>query len=251
MKLLIKTYVPLIVIFLLSGFTAVLGSTVSPFLDFEGGQVYTGYNRVRVPGDTGTKFNLTGDIDSPQVMFFRIRTGVTFFTRHTVSFLAAPLRVNANGMTRDTIVFQQGVFAPEYTEVRFRFDSYRLTYRFDFISNDSLVLGAGLTAKIRDASIRVANKYGSSENKNTGFVPLINFRLQWMFISPFSILIDGDALWAPQGRAEDFQVSLQYHLNQYLTLRAGYRMLEGGADNRKVYTFSLFHYWLIGFTYTF
>jgi hypothetical protein len=35
-------------------------------------------------------------------------------------------------------------------------------------------------------------------------------------------------------------------LNERVSLQAGYRILEGGADNDEVYTFSLFHYAVAG-----
>ena len=40
-------------------------------------------------------------------------------------------------------------------------------------------------------------------------------------------------------------------LSDRLVLRAGYRILEGGADNDEVYNFSLFNYASAGITYTF
>ena len=222
-----------------------------PFLDFEGGMVYSGYNDVRIPGEGGTKFSFTDDLETAPSFFFRLRAGVTFFERHTISFLYAPLTLTADGFPSGTIIFNGGTFSSgSYTQGKFRFDSYRLTYRYDFISNEDLVIGAGITAKIRDAAIRLENDTLSSEKKNTGFVPLINMRLQWNAFSPVSLLIEADALWAPQGRAEDILVAVQLQVNRNLTIRAGYRMLEGGADNDEVYTFSLIHYAVFGFTFS-
>jgi len=64
-------------------------------------------------------------------------------------------------------------------------------------------------------------------------------------------LLDGDALAAPQGRAEDVLIAATYKLSDGFGIRAGYRILEGGADNDEVYNFSLFHYASVGITYTF
>jgi hypothetical protein len=36
-----------------------------------------------------------------------------------------------------------------------------------------------------------------------------------------------------------------------VALRVGYRILEGGADNDEVYTFSLFHYIVAGLVVSF
>jgi hypothetical protein len=65
------------------------------------------------------------------------------------------------------------------------------------------------------------------------------------------LLLDGDALAAPQGRAEDVALAIWADLSKSLRLRAGYRLLEGGADNDKVYTFALVNYAFAGLTLTF
>jgi hypothetical protein len=66
-----------------------------------------------------------------------------------------------------------------------------------------------------------------------------------------SLLLEGDALAAPQGRAEDILVAARYKINDAASMSVGYRLLEGGADNDEVYNFSLFNYASLGFLYTF
>ena len=83
-----------------------------------------------------------------------------------------------------------------------------------------------------------------------GFVPIINFRFLWKVDDNFGVLLEGDALAAPQGRAEDILVAATYKLSDNLKIRAGYRILEGGTDNKEVYNFSLFHYASVGISYT-
>jgi hypothetical protein len=67
----------------------------------------------------------------------------------------------------------------------------------------------------------------------------------------FGLLLEGDALGAPQGRAEDVLLAGTYSLSDHILLRIGYRILEGGADNDEVYNFALIHYASAGITYTF
>ena len=100
----------------------------------------------------------------------------------------------------------------------------------------------GFTAKIRDAKISVRGNGIESVKKNVGFVPIIHFRLLWNFSNSFAFLLDGDALAAPQGRAEDVLAALTMQVSDRIDLKLGYRILEGGADNDKVYTFALIHY---------
>ena len=62
----------------------------------------------------------------------------------------------------------------------------------------------------------------------------------------FGILLEGDALAAPPGRAEDVLFAAAYRVSDRVELKAGYRILEGGSDNDEVYTFSLFNYASVG-----
>jgi hypothetical protein len=85
-----------------------------------------------------------------------------------------------------------------------------------------------------------------SVKTNVGFVPIINFRMLWKPYDKFGILLEGDALAAPQGRAEDVLIAATYRLSDRIGLKAGYRILEGGADNDEVYNFALFNYASVG-----
>jgi hypothetical protein len=60
------------------------------------------------------------------------------------------------------------------------------------------------------------------------------------------VLFDADALAAPQGRAEDVLLAFQVRPREGISLYAGYRTVEGGADNDEVFSFAWFHYGAIG-----
>jgi hypothetical protein len=77
-------------------------------------------------------------------------------------------------------------------------------------------------------------------------VPLINFLADWRIAPLWSLRVAGDALVASQGRAEDVLFAVVRDVGKKTKLFAGYRILEGGADNDEVYTFSLFHYLAAG-----
>lgn len=77
-------------------------------------------------------------------------------------------------------------------------------------------------------------------------MPLIHFRLFWKFTKKFALLLDGDALAAPQGRAEDVFAGIIFKASDKINLKAGYRILEGGADNDEVYNFTWLNYASIG-----
>lgn len=221
-------------------------------IDFETGAVFTGYNDVRIPGNQGTLFSLKDDLIPKTEFFYRIRLNYTIKSRHTLSLLYAPLETKSEGSVSNDIVFE-GVAFPGNTQLEgtYKFNSYRLTYRYDIVKKPRFEFGLGFTAKIRDAKISLSSPDLYSEKTNVGFVPIINFRLLWKVDDKFGVLLDGDALAAPQGRAEDVLIAATYKLTDNFGIRAGYRILEGGADNEEVYNFALFNYASVGITYTF
>ena len=216
-------------------------------VDFESGVAVSGYNDVGIPGSTGTRFSLTDDLDSDPRAFWRVRIERRFGERHQLSLLIAPLRLQAEGRVSHPIVFANATF-PAATELRslYRFDSYRLTYAYDVYRRKTLRIAAGATAKIRDAAIRLTSDAQVAEKSNTGFVPLLHLAVDWDVSHRLRMVLDVDALAAPQGRAEDILLALSGRLNDSLRLRAGYRMLEGGADNDEVYNFTMINYVLVG-----
>lgn len=218
-------------------------------MDVESGAVFSGYNDVQIPNQSGTKFSLSEELETDVDYFVRLRLAYSFNDKHHVSALAAPLRLDASGRIDRRVRFNQVEFAANVPlKARYRFDSYRLTYRYDLYRESKLRAGIGFTAKIRDASISLEDQEKKTENKNTGFVPLVNFRVEWTFAERFGLLLEGDALAAPQGRAEDVLLAVTYEPVKRATIRFGYRLLEGGADVDKVYTFALINYIAAGVT---
>ena len=221
-------------------------------IDFESGAVFTGYNNVRIPCDSGTLFSLKDDLNAKPKAFIRIRAGYTINSRHTLSLRYAPLVVKSTGALTKQIDFD-GVIFPLNTAVdaSYRFNSYRITYRYDILKRSKIEFGLGFTAKIRDAEIALNSETLAASKKNVGFVPIVNFRLNWICNDKIGVLFEGDALAARQGRAEDVLLAGTYKVSDQLSVRLGYRILEGGADNAEVYNFTLFHYASVGMSYTF
>jgi hypothetical protein len=224
------------------------------FFDFEGSYVWPGYIDVRIPNETGTLFSLKDELPAGSKFVYRLRLGYQFHPKHSVSLLFAPLSLNAQKRVGKDISFNEDFF-PANTDISafYKFNSYRLTYRFDFVNSNKWKVGLGITAKIRDAEVRLEDEEKSSSNTDFGFVPLINFRIEWLFSEKMSLLLEGDALASPggQGRAEDVLLALYYHMSDNISLKAGYRILEGGADVESVYNFTLLNYVVIGATVNF
>jgi len=221
-----------------------LGAYGQGFVELEAGAAFTGYNDVKIPSDTGSMISLAADTPPDPALALRARLGWTFADRHSVMILAAPLTVRGSGTLDRDVTYQGKTFAAgTKLESSYRFDSYRLSYRYSFIKSDDLELAAGATAKIRSADIALMSDTGYAHRSDLGVVPLLSAKLEWDFADSLGLLLDVDALWSPFGRAEDVFVALQYHASEVVSLRLGYRLLEGGSDGGgNVYTFALFHY---------
>lgn len=212
-------------------------------IDFENGAAVSGYNDVRIPGDSGTTFSLTNNLSSATTYFWRLRADVRLAPRHVLSALVAPLEINASGSFDETVSFAGATFAPGVpTDGLYVFNSYRLTYRYEPVQTDNWRFGFGVTVKVRDAITRLTAAGTMAEKTNVGVVPLVNFRLERRLGDRATFLLEGDALAAPQGRAEDVFSGVLIHGAKQWSVKAGYRFLEGGADNDEVYTFAMVHY---------
>jgi hypothetical protein len=219
-------------------------------IDVENGAAISGRNDVRIPGDTAARFSLTDDLSSDTAYFWRVRADLRLGRKHVLSALAAPLEIDASGAFNRPVSFAGATFAAGVPVTgRYVFNSYRLTYRFEPIQGDAWRFGFGVTAKIRDALARLESRGMVAEKTNVGFVPLVNFTLERRVGARATFQMEGDALAAPQGRAEDVFAGVILNANQHLSFKLEYRILEGGANNDEVFTFALVHYLAAGAVY--
>lgn len=220
--------------------------------DIEASAVFAGRNDTRIPGDTGTDISLINDLSISPAPAFRLRFGYRIADRHLVTALYAPLKINARGRLGHDVEFGGKTFPAKSRALAvYRFNSYRLTYRYSIVWNRGLDVAVGFTGKIRDAETSL---YGAEAYRktNVGFVPLLNVHIAWRpHAGDFGIVFDADALAAPQGRAEDVMLAGTWKFKEELELRFGYRTVEGGADNDEVYSFAWFHYVIVGLGMTF
>ncbi len=216
------------------------------FTEVETGAAWATRNDVRSPGAGGTGFSLVDDLDSSAAPVFRAQVGAVLASRHRLALTWAPVRLAARGtLPRDVRFAGEDFAAGSSVSAGYRFDSYRFTYRYALVRSSPLDLELGATAFVRDAAISLqGGRY--AEKANVGFVPLLSFRVEWRFAPPVSLLVDGDALAAPQGRAEDVLVALRAQVRPGVALQAGYRIIEGGADNAEVYNFALVNQVVVG-----
>ncbi len=223
---------------------AIAGSTRPITIELEAGPVWQSRNDIEIPNDgSATRFSLVDLVGSGPYFSYRAYISLNFAQKHGVRLLLAPLTIEDSGTPPVPIGFDGETFEPGVpVNATYRFNSYRLTYRYAFFENERWCWRVGFTAKIRDAEIALTQRGVSASNSNVGFVPLLHVSGEWRWSQKLSVLLDADALAAPQGRAEDVALKLSYQMADRWTMAVGYRMLEGGADNDDVYTFAWLHY---------
>jgi hypothetical protein len=99
----------------------------------------------------------------------------------------------------------------------------------------------GGTAKLRDATIALAQGATSARKDDLGFVPLLHLAGEWRFAPRWRLGLDMDGLAGGPGRAFDVAFEVGYDLSERWSVEGGYRTVEGGADVDEVYTFAWLH----------
>jgi len=222
-------------------------------VDYETGTVTTPRNVVRSPGDTGTYFRLnelTGT--GPFRGVGRLQVVWPISDDREVRLLHAPLTVAGSGVPAGTLQFAGSTFAAgSAVDARYTFNSYRATVRRRILSHERTTAWAGLTLKVRDAGIVLRQGSLAARDTNVGVVPLVHAAATTRLGEHWHLSGDLDGLAAPMGRAVDLGVRIQYALPDGTRIGTGLRTLEGGADNRRVFTFAWLNYTLLSVTKTF
>ncbi len=216
-------------------------------LDIETGLPFEGYNDVRIPNESGTKFSFTDDFElQGPVIPIRLKLGYTFAEKNHLFLLYAPLGLNYEGAAPFPIRFQQSTFTQgEFIEGFYKFNSYRLGYRRDVMKSERWTIGVGFTAKIRDARVQLSSSNLSDKKDDLGFVPLLHIFASREF-DRWMLFVEGDGLAGGPGRAFDFFLGGRINITDNLSGKAGYRILEGGANVTEVYNFTLINFAAVG-----
>lgn len=235
-----------------ASFSASANSDSGFLLTWEGGPAWVSRNDVRIPGDTGTRFDMTELTGNGPDLAMRFYAQYSFNDRHLVRLNLAPFEVSGSGRFSEEVDFAGETYAVDSeTAATYKFSNYRLTYRYTFHRSENWEFGAGLAVLMRDAEIRLRQNGIESSDDDIGFVPLLHFYSAYHFNQRHSLVFDIEGAGASQGRAIDASLMYQYHLPSGWSVGAGYRTLEGGADNDDVYNFAWIHYAVVSASYRF
>ena len=216
-------------------------------VELEAGSVWQSKNDVQIPNDdTGTRFSLVDLAGEGPWPAARVYFTWNISERHGIRALLAPLSYTETGTFDEPVNFVGETYLPGVpTEATYQFNSWRLTYRYQFHRGDRWNWWVGFTAKVRDAKIELRQGDTSSMDSDVGFVPLLHLAADWRFADRWHLLMDLDALAGGPGRAEDLGLKVAFDINEQWTVTAGYRTVEGGADTDEVYNFAWFNSFVV------
>lgn len=210
-------------------------------LEVETGAAWQARNDVQIPNDTaGTRFSLRDTVGDGPVPLVRLDVAWALNERQDIRVLLAPFGYEEGGTLAGAVNFNGSSFAAGPVEATYRFNSWRATWRYRLVAEGPWLLKLGVTAKVRDAEIALRQGSTASTDTDVGLVPLLHVYSEYRFNERWKGIVDADAMAAPQGRAFDLGFKAAYDFNGTLSVTAGYRILDGGADVDTVYNFARF-----------
>lgn len=217
-------------------------------IGIEFGPVSFSRNDVRIPGNTGTEFDMTTLTGSGPDAYVRIDGDWNINRRHGFRVVLAPLEVSGTGNLEQDTDFDGTTFPAGPTEGTYKFSTYKLTYRYTFHDGANWRWRVGFTGLIRDAKIELKQPGLSRKDTNVGFVPLLHLYGEWAFAERWGLVLDFDGLAGGPGRAIDAAIKVTFDVDDHWRIGGGYRTIEGGADTDSVYNFAWLHYGVLSAT---
>lgn len=220
-------------------------------IGLETGGVWFSRNDIRIPSDTGTKFDMTSLTGSGPAVFARLDGHWNINDKHGLRVVLAPLEVSDTGDLPAETRFAGETFAAGTTEGTYKFNIYKLTYRYTFVDKPGLQWRVGFTAAVRDANVELRQGALQANDDNVGFVPALHLSSDYRVAERWMLRFDFDGLAGGPGRLFDVALKLDYAVNDNWRVGGGYRTLEGGADTDDVYSFGWLHYAVVDVRYRF
>jgi len=248
-----KAFILAVCTYLSAGVLCAQSSGSSRFgIEVESGPLWNTRNDVRIPPTGGTPFTLQALTGKGPAGYFRVYATVNPAHKHSLRFLAAPIRLTGAGSFAEPVFFVDETFAPgTETQGVYEFNTYRVTYGYTLLDGDKWRLKIGGSGLIRDAKIELRQQNIVTRDTDLGFVPLAYFQARRELSDRTYLLFDVEGLGAPQGRAIDASLKFHYRLGEKWDVGFGYRTIEGGADVDSVFNFAWLHFGAVSLGYQF
>lgn len=217
-------------------------------VEVEAASVWQARNDVQIPNDdTATRFAVDELIGRGPVPAVRMNLRWNVNQRHQLHALLAPFTFEGDGRPSTPVSFAGADFvAGESATATYRFNSWRVGYRYRFHSGPRSDAWIGFTAKLRDAEVKLEQGATTANDTDLGFVPLLHLAGRRFFGDVLSASVEVEALGGGPGRAIDAAAKLRYGRRDAWGVSLGYRTIEGGADVDAVYSFAWLNFVLVG-----
>ena len=215
------------------------------------GAAYQQRNDVKIPNDNeGTRFSLEDLAGNGPWATVRVNANWNINEKHGVRLVLAPLEYSERGQFDSPVRFAGREYQPGTpVKATYRFNSWRVGYRYHLYEEGPWQLWVGGTLKVRDAEIKLSQDGTSSRDDDVGVVPLLYFAAEYRLSDEWLFEADFDGLAGGPGRAFDISARLTYETSDRWRLALGYRGLEGGVDNDDVYNFAWFNTLFLSMNY--
>ena len=216
-------------------------------IDLQTGSSWNTFNEIAIPNTQNGSMISGGNTEG--VGNLRLYLSWIISKNHSLRLLYAPFRKSSLILPTQDLLFNGVNFmAGNYTNLTYKFNSYRLSYIYQFDQVGDFVFRMGFTAKIRDAEIGLASVENNTSYGNVGFAPLLHFGVRYDISERLYADLDMDGSWSPRGSALDASVKIGLEISEYLDATFGYRFLGGGADSERAYNFAAISTVFFGFT---
>lgn len=212
-------------------------------VELEAGPVWQNKNDVQIPNDAnGTRFSLEDLAGSGPWPAARLYFTWDINDRHGLRLLAAPLGYSETGVFDAPVRFAGADYLPGTpTEGTYKFNSWRVGYRYRFYDGQRWRWWVGATVNIRDAKIELRQGGTTSRDTDVGLVPLLHFSGAYRMSPRWRLLLEFEGLAGGPGRIEDVALKFVYDVSKRWSVTGGYRTVEGGADIDELYSFAWFN----------
>ncbi len=225
-------------------------SVIQYFLEYETGAASILYHTIQF-GSTGDTFNYVNeggqDILFP---FERFNIGAVINDRHRVSFLYQPLEINTVVKFKEDRRIDGNDYGADTTmELKYGFPFWRVSYSYDLLEEEDVVLGVGAALQIRNASIvfkTLDDSVPASVSQNVGLVPALHVYSRWSVLDNVNLSADITGLYASsafingadfefEGSILDASLRAGYVLKNNIELFGNLRFLGGTAKGTSEY----------------
>jgi hypothetical protein len=185
-------------------------------IELEAGLVWQTRNNIQIPNNrSGTRFSLLDLAGEGPWPAGRLFLTWNINGRHGLRVLLAPLSITKTGFLAGPVSFSGSDFqAGVPVEGTYRFNSWRISYRYRFLERQALNLWIGFSAKLRDAKIELRQGATTARDTDLGFVPLLHLSADWGISGGGHLMFDFDGLAGGPGRAFDIALKLGHDFRE-------------------------------------